>query len=123
MQKPAMKSRNPSGNNYRKALLNKKTETLFALGLNCKRLAQSSADARTDPEVVAHEEALRVRVNRVLYRQLHLVDEALERLEMGEFGICQGCGSAIPAKRFQTVPGVRYCLACHEKASLNAFDV
>jgi DnaK suppressor protein len=51
-------------------------------------------------------------------RERHELDEiqdALARLETGAFGVCDGCGGAIPLKRLQAVPWARQCLGCQGK--------
>lgn len=47
-------------------------------------------------------------------RQLDLIDEALERIEDEEYGICQNCEQEINPKRLAAVPWARYCLRCQE---------
>lgn len=47
-------------------------------------------------------------------RQLTLVNEALERIEDDEYGLCQNCEEEINPKRLNAVPWARYCLACQE---------
>ncbi|MFW6132008.1 MAG: TraR/DksA family transcriptional regulator [Candidatus Aminicenantaceae bacterium] len=47
--------------------------------------------------------------------QLLLIDEALKRLERGDYGICQTCGKNISKKRLNAVPWARYCITCQEK--------
>jgi RNA polymerase-binding transcription factor DksA len=37
---------------------------------------------------------------------------ALDRIEVGTYGICEGCGRAIDADRLDALPAVRLCLAC-----------
>ena len=49
------------------------------------------------------------------HRLLGEVEAALERLEEGEFGICQGCGEPIPQRRLEALPWARFCVACAEK--------
>jgi len=46
---------------------------------------------------------------------LLLIDEALKRLEHGEFGVCQSCSKEIGAKRLLAFPWTRYCVDCQEK--------
>lgn len=48
--------------------------------------------------------------------QLLLIDEALKRLEHGEFGACQVCGKEIGAKRIVAIPWTPLCIDCQEKA-------
>jgi DnaK suppressor protein len=47
-------------------------------------------------------------------RQLQLIDEALQRIEDEEYGICQNCSKEIQPKRLEAIPWARYCLACQE---------
>lgn len=44
------------------------------------------------------------------------IEEALERLDKGEYGNCISCGDKIAAKRLQAVPWARYCIDCQELA-------
>ena len=45
-------------------------------------------------------------------RQLDLIDEALERLEEEEYGLCQNCEKEINPKRLAAIPWARYCIDC-----------
>jgi len=48
--------------------------------------------------------------------QLLLIDEAIKRLEHGEFGVCQVCQKEIGGKRLDAIPWTPYCIDCQEKA-------
>jgi DnaK suppressor protein len=48
--------------------------------------------------------------------QLLLIDEALKRLEHGEYGICQVCHKEIGPKRIVAIPWTPLCIECQEKA-------
>ena len=53
---------------------------------------------------------------------LGLIDEALARVESGDYGECVNCGEPIQEKRLNAVPWARYCLRCQdmkEKGLLN----
>lgn len=47
-------------------------------------------------------------------RQLMLINDALERIEDDEYGLCQNCEEEIVQKRLNAVPWAKYCLACQE---------
>jgi DnaK suppressor protein len=47
-------------------------------------------------------------------RQMVLIEEALRRLDRGEFGRCQQCGQDIPEKRLEVEPWARHCVRCQE---------
>ena len=44
------------------------------------------------------------------------VEQALVRLDTGDYGECSHCEDKIPAKRLQAVPWARYCIDCQEQA-------
>jgi RNA polymerase-binding protein DksA len=45
-------------------------------------------------------------------RRLIAVDQALERLNKGRYGICESCGQAIPAARLKAMPDASLCVDC-----------
>src|SRR5215468_10769184 len=45
---------------------------------------------------------------------LRLIDEALDRIEDGEYGKCVRCGNPVPEKRLEAVPWARHCLPCQD---------
>ena len=40
------------------------------------------------------------------------IDDALQRIEDGTYGICQGIGKPIPKARLEAIPWTRYCVEC-----------
>jgi DnaK suppressor protein len=38
------------------------------------------------------------------------IDAALQRIEAGTYGICEGCGKPIGAERLSAIPWARYCI-------------
>lgn len=47
-------------------------------------------------------------------RLLELIDEALGRIESGEYGECVNCGQPVQERRLEAVPWARYCLKCQD---------
>jgi DnaK suppressor protein len=45
-------------------------------------------------------------------RQIKEIDEALERLKDGSFGVCENCGEDIPTERLKVNPNARFCIRC-----------
>jgi DnaK suppressor protein len=45
---------------------------------------------------------------------LHMVEDALERIADGSFGVCASCGDEISARRLDALPWTQYCLQCQE---------
>jgi DnaK suppressor protein len=48
-------------------------------------------------------------------RLLQMVNEALERLKDGTYGLCVSCQGEVQVKRLEAVPWARHCIACQEK--------
>lgn len=40
------------------------------------------------------------------------IDDALQRMEQGTYGICEGGGEPIPKARLEAIPWARYCVVC-----------
>lgn len=49
--------------------------------------------------------------------RIHQIDEALQRMDAGEYGICVDCGEQIPPDRLEVRPLSVRCVRCAEKAS------
>jgi RNA polymerase-binding protein DksA len=45
-------------------------------------------------------------------RLVYHIDEALRRIDRGEYGKCVECGKQIGKKRLEAVPHARLCIAC-----------
>jgi len=44
--------------------------------------------------------------------EIHQINRALIRMDEGRYGICDHCGTSIPAARLLAAPFSTYCLAC-----------
>ncbi|HSN04121.1 MAG TPA: TraR/DksA family transcriptional regulator [Nitrospira sp.] len=51
-------------------------------------------------------------------RRRQAIDEALNRLRDGTYGVCAECGVEISEKRLQAVPFAKLCVECQSKAEL-----
>jgi len=45
---------------------------------------------------------------------LEAVENALERIEDGKYGTCEGCGGVIPKSRLNAIPYTAVCIKCAE---------
>lgn len=43
------------------------------------------------------------------------IDDALQRIEDGKYGVCEGTGEDIPKARLEVYPWARYCVAYQEQ--------
>jgi len=99
---------------YRQMLLSQKEAALAGLGAKAHVLSKTDRICEEDQAQYSLEEAVSLRLNGLEYAQLRRIQEALDRLQLGEFGICLACDQAIPTKRLHAIPSARYCVKCQE---------
>ena len=115
MRRTKSEERNlPSG--YRQMLLDKREKVMAGLGMKFDTLAAMGRIAEEDQAQISHDEFVSLHLNSLDYVQLRLIEEALDRLRSGDFGVCLACEQPIPAKRLQALPWARYCVTCQEQA-------
>jgi len=69
------------------------------------------ADVATDTYDIEFSLGLASDDRKLLYE----LDEALNRIEEGTFGICEGCKTLISKTRLKAVTYARFCIKCQEK--------
>ena len=42
------------------------------------------------------------------------IDEAIDRIERGTYGVCDSCGKRIPAARLRAIPSASMCVPCKQ---------
>ncbi len=99
---------------YRKVLIEKRQNVMAGLGIKFDTLAKMGRVAEEDQAQLSHDEFISLRLNSLDYVQLKLIEEALDRIEAGDYGICLGCDEPIPAKRLQALPWAKYCVTCQQ---------
>ena len=62
----------------------------------------------------AYEKELLVGLGEHERKILTQIDQALERIKKGKYGLCQACGKKIPGGRLQAIPWILHCLSCSE---------
>jgi DnaK suppressor protein len=118
-----MKQPVAAGNgNYREMLLTKRHDVMAGLGIKFDTLARMGRVAEEDQAQITHDEFVSLRLNRLDYLQLRMIEEALDRLNSGDFGICLACEEPIPAKRLKALPWARYCVDCQESIGADTED-
>ncbi len=82
-------------------------------------LRRRRPEEQPDPNDRASLETDRSRALRLRDRDRRLIgkiQEALERLEAGTFGLCQSCGSRISPARLRARPVTTLCIECKREA-------
>jgi DnaK suppressor protein len=100
--------------NYRRMLEDKREGVQSGLGVKFDTLANMGRVAEEDQAQATHDEFVALRINRLDYVQLRMIQEALDRLDSDDYGCCLACEQPIPAKRLNAVPWARYCVGCQE---------
>jgi DnaK suppressor protein len=103
---------------YREQLVAARSDLLASLGLKAETIASMGRVGEEDLAQASHEEFVSLRLNGLDYEKLRMVEEALDRLDSGEYGICLACDEAIAPRRLQVVPWARYCVRCQDRASI-----
>lgn len=114
-----MKKANGSTNgleNYRKLLLAKRLELLSSFRAKLDTLVGPGPAAPEDLAPVFHDQFIALRINRLDYLQLKLVDAALARMDGDNYGVCMDCGGPISGRRLEAIPWANRCIACQERA-------
>jgi DnaK suppressor protein len=103
---------------YKKKLETKREDLL-------KSIARTEEEGRTaddDPTVDLADKAANSYTKEFLFGQtntdratLQLVDEALDRIKKGTYGVCENCETELQQKRLEAVPWASLCTACQEK--------
>ncbi len=103
---------------YKKRLMTKKEELL-------RLVSKSEQDGREADEEATQDiadKAANSYTKEFLFHQsddnrrvLQLVNEALARIEEGEYGLCVACHEEVQKKRLEAVPWARHCIECQEK--------
>jgi DnaK suppressor protein len=77
----------------------------------------ANLDDEHDPEgaTVAFEREQVAALLERAQQQLVDLDDALDRVARGNYGICETCGAPIPAERLEAQPATRRCVACASK--------
>lgn len=100
---------------HRTALMKGRAEILASLGINHEVLSKTEHVSEEDQAKVIHDQWVSLSLNRIEYQKLRLVNEALDRLAAGDYGVCPNCDEPIAPKRLRAIPWAKYCVTCQEQ--------
>ena len=114
----------------RERLVSERTDLESTVGRIRERLAVPQRDSGGDvaladqhpADVASETEARELDVARVAMFEgrLSLIDDALARIERGEYGRCVVCGRPIPEERLELVPETPHCVEDAEREQSSA---
>lgn len=103
---------------YKKKLLEKKNELYRVVSMTEQYGREADGDSTQD----VADKAANSYTKEFLFSQssnernvLQMVNEALNRVEDGTFGVCVSCDNEIQQKRLEAVPWTRHCISCQER--------
>jgi len=102
---------------FREILMKRRQEILD----NQKPLADSMIDTNTRQGDLAdqangnNEVHIHLKLKQTDAKILIAIEEALQRVESGSYGVCRDCGDEISRARLEAIPWTRVCISCKEK--------
>jgi len=116
-KKPAAASRKKFLASVRESLLETKSKLLGEIDSELRAERESNKDEGMDTYDLASEERDR-EINFILSDRervkLKQIDDALERLDEGNYGVCESCGLEIAEERLTAMPFSRLCRDCQQ---------
>ena len=67
-----------------------------------------------DKSMVEQERELNLLLQDREKQHLEAIEEALQRIETGEYGFCDECGDQIDKKRLMVIPLAQLCITCQQ---------
>ena len=107
----------------RETLLEMKQQLLEEIRHDLKQGREASKDEGMDAYDLASEERDR-EISFILSDRdrgkLQAIEDALERIEEGSYGVCESCESEIAEGRLQALPFTRLCVQCQSDREVEA---
>jgi len=103
---------------YRDALLKKKSDILGAGGIKPLQASMENNTRQGDMADQAsgnNEVHIQLKLKQTDAKILQAIEEALQRIDKGTYGICRDCGEPIAPARLNAIPWTRVCITCKEK--------
>ena len=96
---------------------------LLKLKVEITRMLETQAEPKElreafdDPDIATEmmEKMMSALVSSNYEKNLERIDAALERIQEGQFGICQVCATEIPLPRLEALPFTLYCINCQKE--------
>ncbi len=84
-----------------------------------KELREQTGGDVVDAALDSAQDELSSQLAEVESRELAYIENALERMQEGQYGICEGCETNIPLARLQALPYATLCIQCQREAEKN----
>jgi DnaK suppressor protein len=104
--------------NYKDQLLKKRVEILGTGGIKPLQASMENNTRQGDMADQAsgnNEVHIQLKLKQTDAKILQAIEEALERIQKGTYGVCRDCGEPIAEPRLNAIPWTRVCIVCKEK--------
>ncbi len=81
-----------------------------------KELRAQTAGDVVDAALDSAQDEISSQLAEVESRELARIENALERMRSGQYGLCEGCGIKIPLARLNALPYATCCIECQREA-------
>jgi DnaK suppressor protein len=81
-----------------------------------KELRAQAAGDVVDAALDSAQDEISSQLAEVESRELARIENALERMRIGQYGVCEGCGVKIPMARLNALPYATYCIECQRES-------
>ena len=81
-----------------------------------KELRAQTAGDVVDAALDCAQDEISSQLAEVESRELSRIENALERMRSGNYGVCEGCAIKIPMARLNALPYATYCIECQREA-------
>ena len=99
---------------FKQQLENMKQEILLELESTLNEMTSQTGNIPdpNDRATVESDRSFELRIRGREQKLMSKIDEALARIEDGNYGICERCGEDIAIKRLEARPVAKYCFDC-----------
>lgn len=87
----------------------------FGLASESFRVSPDEMADETDLTMTEIDNTMRMRLKQREALYLRKVEQALQRIEDGTFGLCGSCGEDIDPRRLEARPTATHCFSCKEE--------
>jgi len=81
-----------------------------------KELSSQSSGDVVDAALDSAQDEINSQLAEVESRELASIENALERMRVGQYGVCEGCSGKIPVARLNALPYATMCIECQREA-------
>jgi DnaK suppressor protein len=87
-----------------------------------KELKEQTAGDVVDAALDCAQDEINSQLAEVESRELASIENALERMRTGHYGLCEACSAKIPVARLNALPYATLCIECQREAERDGLD-